>query len=85
MEGSSSNFTSHLPTAAALDVDGNVYISEEDFVQYASSVDRFGEYDYDGNNKWAQNEFAQWSNDFGGVGSFQDADQDSDGFVSASE
>ena len=85
VEASSSNFTTHLPTAHALDADGNVYITEEEFLVYARSVDRFVEFDYDHNGKWSQNEFTEWSNSFGGSGLFVNADVDDDGFVSFSE
>ena len=56
MEGSSSNFTTHLPTAQALDLNGNVYITEEEYVQFGCLDDRFFEFDYnaDGASKSLQ-------------------------------
>ena len=85
VQASTSNFTQHAPSAHALDANGNVYITKDEFVQYATSAERFPEYDYNADGKWAQNEFTQWANDFGGSGNFGTQDLDADGFVSYQE
>jgi len=85
VEGSSSNFTEHLPSPEALDLNGNVYITEDEFVRYAFLDARFVEFDYNSDDKWSQNEFDQWSRDLGGYKSFDGADADVDGYLSHPE
>jgi hypothetical protein len=85
VQASTSNFTQHAPSAQALDANRNVYITKDEFLQYASSPERFPEYDYNTDARWAQNEFTQWSNDFGGSHSFANQDLDADGFLSYEE
>ena len=87
VEASRSNFTDHVPSFVALDADGNGYILGLEFVEYVSSGARLGEYDYDSNGKWGQNEYSRWSLDFGEpeVGPFEGADADQDGFVALGE